>query len=140
MGVALFDFVLQSAVLLLFIVFSGHGFHLPDLLLYPLAIAALIVFTTAITLWVSAMNVRYRDVPVPLVLHGSSGVADEDLRRAVSAGITKINVGTLLNVRFTAAVREHLTSDESVTDPRKYLAPARTAIADAVAAVLEAIA
>jgi len=36
-------------------------------------------------------------------------------------------------------VREHLTSDESVTDPRKYLAPARTAIADAVAAVLEAI-
>ena len=61
-GVALFDFVLQSAVLLLFIVFSGHGFHLPDLLLYPLAIAALIVFTTAITLWVSAMNVRYRDV------------------------------------------------------------------------------
>jgi len=79
-------------------------------------------------------------VPVPLVLHGSSGVADEDLRRAVSAGITKINVGTLLNVRFTAAVREHLASDESVTDPRKYLAPARTAIADAVAAVLEAIA
>jgi ABC-2 type transport system permease protein len=61
-GVALFDFVLQSAVLLLFILFSGHGFHLPDLLLYPLAIAALIVFTTAITLWVSAMNVRYRDV------------------------------------------------------------------------------
>ena len=79
-------------------------------------------------------------VPVPLVLHGSSGVADEDLRRAVSAGITKINVGTLLNVRFTNAVREHLASDESVTDPRKYLAPARTAIADAVAAVLEAIA
>ena len=78
-------------------------------------------------------------VPVPLVLHGSSGVADEDLRRAVSAGITKINVGTLLNVRFTNAVREHLASDESVTDPRKYLAPARTAIADAVAAVLEAI-
>jgi fructose-bisphosphate aldolase class II len=78
-------------------------------------------------------------VPVPLVLHGSSGVADEDLRRAVSAGITKINVGTLLNVRFTAVVRKHLTSDESVTDPRKYLAPARTAIADAVTAVLGAI-
>jgi fructose-bisphosphate aldolase class II len=33
-------------------------------------------------------------VPVPLVLHGSSGVADEDLRKAVAAGITKINVGT----------------------------------------------
>jgi fructose-bisphosphate aldolase class II len=78
-------------------------------------------------------------VPVPLVLHGSSGVADEDLRRAVSAGITKINVGTLLNVRFTAAVRKHLASDERVTDPRKYFAPARTAIADAVTALLGAI-
>jgi ABC-2 type transport system permease protein len=61
-GVALFDFVLQSAVLLLFIAVSGHGFHLPELWLYPLAIAVLIVFATALTFWVSAMNVRYRDV------------------------------------------------------------------------------
>jgi ABC-2 type transport system permease protein len=63
-GVALFDFALQSAVLLAFIAWpwSGHGLRLPELLLYPLAIAVLIVFTTAITLWVSALNVRYRDV------------------------------------------------------------------------------
>ncbi len=60
-GVALFDFVLQSGVLLLFISLS-RGFRLPDLWLYPLAIAALIAFTTAITFWVSALNVRYRDV------------------------------------------------------------------------------
>jgi ABC-2 type transport system permease protein len=63
-GVALFDFALQSAVLLLFIAWpwSGHGLRLPELWLYPLAIAVLIVFTTAITFWVSALNVRYRDV------------------------------------------------------------------------------
>jgi ABC-2 type transport system permease protein len=61
-GVALFDFVLQSAVLLAFIGISGHGFQLPELWLYPLAIVTLLVFTTALTLWVSAMNVRYRDV------------------------------------------------------------------------------
>jgi len=78
-------------------------------------------------------------VPVPLVLHGSSGVSDADLRRAVSAGITKINIGTLLNVRFTAAVRAHLDADASVNDPRRYLAPARTAIAEAVAAMITAI-
>jgi fructose-bisphosphate aldolase class II len=78
-------------------------------------------------------------VPVPLVLHGSSGVSDTDLRNAVTAGITKINVGTLLNVRFTAAVRTHLADDPDVNDPRKYLAPARTAVADAVAAVITAI-
>jgi fructose-bisphosphate aldolase class II len=78
-------------------------------------------------------------VPVPLVLHGSSGVPDAELRKAVSAGITKINVGTLLNVRYTGAVRAHLGSDDTVTDPRKYLAPARAAIADAVAALLGVI-
>jgi ABC-2 type transport system permease protein len=61
-GVALFDFVLQSAVLLLFIAISGHGLHLPELWLYPLAIAVLVVFATAMTFWISAMNVRYRDV------------------------------------------------------------------------------
>ena len=78
-------------------------------------------------------------VPVPLVLHGSSGVPDEELRKAVSAGITKINVGTLLNVHFTGAVRAHLASDDTVTDPRKYLVPAREAIADGVDAMFTAI-
>jgi fructose-bisphosphate aldolase class II len=83
---------------------------------------------------------RLRDaVPVPLVLHGSSGVADADLRKAVKVGITKINVGTLLNVRFTAALRAHLESDGDVSDPRRYLTPARAAITEAVAAVLTAI-
>ena len=62
-GVALFDLVLQSAVLVLFIaVYPGHGFHVPELALYPLAIVTLVVFATALTFWVAALNVRYRDV------------------------------------------------------------------------------
>jgi ABC-2 type transport system permease protein len=61
-GVALFDFLIQSAVLLSFIGISGHGFRLPELWLYPLAIVVILVFTTALTFWVSALNVRYRDV------------------------------------------------------------------------------
>ncbi|MFE5700391.1 ketose-bisphosphate aldolase [Rhodococcus koreensis] len=78
-------------------------------------------------------------VPVPLVLHGSSGVADEDLRKAVSAGITKINVGTILNVAFTGAVRSTLATDDNLIDPRKYLAPARDAVADTVASITTTI-
>ncbi|MGC0367160.1 fructose-bisphosphate aldolase class II [Rhodococcus sp. 27YEA15] len=74
-------------------------------------------------------------VPVPLVLHGSSGVADEDLRKAVSAGITKINVGTILNVAFTGSVRSILAADGTLIDPRKYLAPARDAVAGTVASI-----
>jgi ABC-2 type transport system permease protein len=61
-GVALFDFALQSVVFLVYIGVSGHGFQLPELWLYPLAIAVLIVFVTALTFWVAALNVRYRDV------------------------------------------------------------------------------
>jgi ABC-2 type transport system permease protein len=61
-GVALFDFTLQSVVFLVYIGVSGHGLQLPSLWLYPLAIAVLIVFVTALTLWVAALNVRYRDV------------------------------------------------------------------------------
>lgn len=63
-------------------------------------------------------------VPVPLVLHGSSGVPDAELRQAVRAGIVKVNVGTILNVAFTTAVREALR-EKRIVDPRKYLGPAR---------------
>lgn len=61
-GVALFDFVLQTGVLLVYIVVSGHGIGPEAIALYPLALVTLIVFTTAITLWTAAVNVRYRDV------------------------------------------------------------------------------
>jgi ABC-2 type transport system permease protein len=61
-GVTLVDFVLQSAVLLVFIVASGYGFHLATIWLYPIAILTLLVFTTAMTFWVAGLNVRYRDV------------------------------------------------------------------------------
>ena len=74
-------------------------------------------------------------VPVPLVLHGSSGVADDNLRAAVEAGIVKVNIGTILNVAFTGAVREVLDSDPKIVDPRKYVRPGREQIA-AVAARL----
>ena len=61
-GVALVDFVLQTGVLLLFIIVSGHGIGAQAVVLYPLAFVTLMVFTTATTLWASALNVRYRDV------------------------------------------------------------------------------
>jgi fructose-bisphosphate aldolase, class II len=76
-------------------------------------------------------------VPVPLVLHGSSGVPDDQLRAAVAAGIAKVNVGTALNVAMTGAVRGVLDADRELVDPRKYLSPGRDAMTDAVVRVLE---
>ena len=75
-------------------------------------------------------------VPVPLVLHGSSGVADAGLVRAVAAGMTKINVATHLNVALTAAVRAALAEDPDLVDPRKYLGPGREAVAGEVTRLL----
>jgi fructose-bisphosphate aldolase class II len=75
-------------------------------------------------------------VPVPLVLHGSSGVPDEDLRRAVAAGMTKVNIATQLNKAFTAAVRTYLDANPAVVDTRKYLGAGRDAVADEVARLL----
>ncbi len=51
-----------------------------------------------------------RAVPVPLVLHGSSGVPDETIVRGIRSGITKVNVSTHLNGGFTGAVRAYLPS------------------------------
>src|SRR3954452_4355313 len=75
-------------------------------------------------------------VPVPLVLHGSSGVPDDELAAAVRHGMVKINIGTALNVAFTSAVRASLGDNTTVVDPRRYLASAREAMAGTVAAAL----
>jgi len=72
-------------------------------------------------------------VPVPLVLHGSSGVSDAVIRDAIGAGIRKVNVGTALNLAFTTEVRRFLDDDTIASDPRNYLAGARDAIAERVA-------
>jgi fructose-bisphosphate aldolase class II len=75
-------------------------------------------------------------VPVPLVLHGSSGVPDQELVRAVAAGMTKINIATHLNHVFTDAVREVLAANPAMVDSRRYLGPAREAVAVEAARLL----
>jgi fructose-bisphosphate aldolase, class II len=67
-------------------------------------------------------------VPVPLVLHGSSGVADDRIAAGIARGLVKINVSTHLNAVFTARLRAALAADPSVVDSRKYMAAARTAM------------
>ncbi|WP_327223706.1 class II fructose-bisphosphate aldolase family protein [Streptomyces platensis] len=75
-------------------------------------------------------------LPVPLVLHGSSGVPDEELRRAIAAGMTKINISTHLVSVFTHSIRRTLGADPSLVDSRKYVKPAREAVAEEAARLL----
>ncbi|WP_369185325.1 ketose-bisphosphate aldolase [Streptomyces sp. Y1] len=78
-------------------------------------------------------------VPVPLVLHGSSGVADEHLTRAVERGMTKVNIATQLNRVFTGAVRRTLDDAPALVDTRRYLGPGRTAVATEVTRLLHVL-
>ena len=77
-----------------------------------------------------------KTVGVPLVLHGSSGVSDLDLQKAVKAGMSKINIATHLNNVFTHEIREALGTNLQLVDPRKYIAPGRDAVAAEVARLL----
>jgi fructose-bisphosphate aldolase, class II len=73
--------------------------------------------------------------PLPLVLHGASGVRESDLRRAIGLGIAKVNVATELAVVFTNAVRQALEDPKS-NDPRKYLGAGRDAMTERARAVI----
>ena len=86
---------------------------------------------------IAAIN---EQVPVPLVLHGASGVPDADLVAAVHAGMTKINIATHLNNAFTSALRRHLADHPSVVDTRRYLGAGRDAVETEAARLLELLA
>ncbi|MBI5950354.1 MAG: class II fructose-bisphosphate aldolase family protein [Chloroflexi bacterium] len=68
-----------------------------------------------------------KQVSIPLVLHGSSGVSDNDIKQGVSMGLSKVNVATQLAQAFTGAVREVLNKDGGLVDPRKYMSAGRNA-------------
>ena len=84
-------------------------------------------------------------VPVPLVMHGGTGVPDEAVRKAVELGIRKVNIDTQIRVAFYDAIAEqvHATEKEHTEaeakggvrkyDIRKLLSPARDAMIEAIA-------
>jgi fructose-bisphosphate aldolase class II len=92
-------------------------------------------------------------VDVPLVLHGASsvpqwiidkaqkygaelegakGIPEENIKKAISLGITKINIDTDLRLAFTATIRQVLAESPKEFDPRKILGPAKEAMKEVV--------
>ncbi|WP_353951985.1 class II fructose-bisphosphate aldolase [Knoellia sp. S7-12] len=78
-------------------------------------------------------------VPMPLVLHGSSGVPDDGLVSAVAAGMTKVNIATHLNQVWTVAMVRRLEQSPTV-DTRKYIGAARDAVTDEAERLLRLLA
>ena len=71
---------------------------------------------------------------IPIVLHGASGVAEDDIKKAISLGVNKINIDTDLRVAFTDAVKDVFAKTPDEFDLRKICGPGRDAVKEVVAA------
>lgn len=62
---------------------------------------------------------------IPLVLHGTSGVDDLDVKKTISLGICKVNYATDLRRIFSNSIKEYINNNPNVIDPKKYLLNAK---------------
>jgi fructose-bisphosphate aldolase class II len=69
---------------------------------------------------------------IPLVLHGASGVNDDEVRKGITAGICKINIDTRIRMIFTKKMKEILEGDPNQIDPRNILGPAKDAAKEVI--------
>ena len=59
-------------------------------------------------------------VDIPLVLHGASGLPEEDIKESISRGICKVNFATELRIAYTEGVKKTLEENPETIDPKKY--------------------
>ena len=69
---------------------------------------------------------------IPLVLHGGSGIHDDQFKMAIARGTSKININTECQQAWTAIVRKVLSENDKVYDPRKIIGPGRERIKEVV--------
>ena len=67
-------------------------------------------------------------VDIPLVLHGTSGVPEDQVRACIARGICKVNYATDLRIAFTEGVKKAIAEQPDAFDPKKYLAEGRKAV------------
>jgi len=73
----------------------------------------------------------------PLVLHGGSGIPEDQIKKAIERGHAKINVNTECQQVWAKAVREFVAADAKAYDPRKFMAPGKVEITKVVAAKMK---
>ncbi len=73
---------------------------------------------------VEVLSAIRKVVDIPLVLHGTSGVPDEQVKDCISRGICKVNYATDLRIAYTRGVKAHLEAHPDDFDPKKYGKPA----------------
>ncbi len=78
------------------------------------------------------MKIINEALPIPLVLHGGSGIPDYQIDKAIACGISKINVNTELQDTWSKAVRQFLNTNPSAYDPRKVIGSGEAAIKEKI--------
>ena len=74
---------------------------------------------------------------IPLVLHGGTGIPYDMIKKAISCGISKININTELQVTWHKAVVNFINENPSVYDPRKVIGSGEAAMKDKVSELVE---
>ncbi|MCB2295676.1 class II fructose-bisphosphate aldolase [Clostridium algoriphilum] len=67
-------------------------------------------------------------IDIPLVLHGGTGVSEEDLKKCILGGISKVNIGTELNVAWVKDAKEHLEKADLADSCRDLVIPSNDAV------------
>ena len=86
----------------------------------------------------SVLDEILKEVEIPLVMHGASGISDEQLRKSTEHGISKVNFSTDLKDVFRNEIVTFLNNNKT-NDPRKLFVPAREAVAKVVQHKIEMI-
>ncbi len=60
-------------------------------------------------------------ISIPLVLHGGTGILDEQIKKSISCGIAKININTELQIAWSDAVKKYIKDNPNIYDPRKII-------------------
>jgi len=71
-------------------------------------------------------------IDIPLSLHGGSGIPEDQIKKSIAFGHAKINVNTECSQAWTQTIREILTNDQEIYNPKLILEPALDAISDVV--------
>jgi len=73
-----------------------------------------------------------RNIAIPLVLHGGSGISDNDFRKAISLGIAKINIFTEMTISATDRIKQTIQKDPGIISLADLMVEAKEAIAEVV--------
>ncbi|UAL51794.1 MULTISPECIES: tagatose bisphosphate family class II aldolase [Metabacillus] len=73
-----------------------------------------------------------KEIHIPLVLHGASGLSSETVQRTIEMGICKVNIATELKIAYSSGLKDYLQKHPNANDPREYFSDGINALKQVV--------